>query len=193
MSNDDFLPISTAPKNGYLLLLLLAADETLKNPLEDSPNSTITIGFNNLEHDGCDVWKFSGWCWEHDHFTEGHGIPIGWLPLTKSRQLRAKASYGEEPRILTCVYCGHEYPQDTPAHGSEILTNHIRVCEKHPLRKAEKDISLLRPALVGLIGVDGEIELKKMEAAMRLFPAPEADKAVSINAIHALLATLPSS
>ncbi|MDQ5877333.1 MAG: hypothetical protein QG638_64, partial [Pseudomonadota bacterium] len=20
-------------------------------------------------------------------------------------------------RILTCVYCGHAYPQDTPAHG----------------------------------------------------------------------------
>ena len=25
-------------------------------------------------------------------------------------------------RILTCVYCGHEYPQNTPAHGSQVLT-----------------------------------------------------------------------
>ena len=24
-------------------------------------------------------------------------------------------------RILTCVYCGHEYPQDTPAAGSQVL------------------------------------------------------------------------
>jgi hypothetical protein len=94
-------------------------------------------------------------------------------------------------RILTCVYCGHEYPQDTPAHGSEVLTEHIKVCERHPMRKAEGDITLLRTALAGLIGADTEAELQQMEAAMRLLPAPEADKAVSINAIHALLATMP--
>ena len=94
-------------------------------------------------------------------------------------------------RILTCVYCGHAYPQDTPAHGSQVLTDHIRVCEKHPMRKAEADIAMLRAALVGLIGVDGEDELRQMEATMRLLPAPDADKAVSINAIHALLATVP--
>lgn len=93
-------------------------------------------------------------------------------------------------RILTCVYCGHEYPQDTPAHGSDVLTEHIKVCEKHPMRKAESDISLLRSALVGLIGADTEPELKNMEAAMRMLPAPDEDKAVSINAIHALLATM---
>ena len=93
-------------------------------------------------------------------------------------------------RILTCVYCGHEYPQDTPAAGSQVLTDHIRVCEKHPMRKAEADIAMLRAALVGLIGVDGEDELRQMETTMRLLPAPDADKAVSINAIHALLATV---
>ena len=94
-------------------------------------------------------------------------------------------------RILTCVYCGHEYPQDTPAAGSQVLTEHIRVCDKHPMRKAEGDIATLRAALVGLIGADTEQELREMEVTMRLFPAPEADKAVSINAIHALLATMP--
>ena len=94
-------------------------------------------------------------------------------------------------RILTCVYCGQAYPQDTPAHGSQVLTDHIRVCEKHPMRKAEADIAMPRAALVGLIGVDGEDELRQMEATMRLLPAPDADKAVSINAIHALLATVP--
>ncbi len=93
-------------------------------------------------------------------------------------------------RILTCVYCGHEYPQDTPAAGSEILTEHIKVCERHPLRKAESDVAMLRAALVGLIGADTEQELRQMEAAMRVLPAPDADKAVSINAIHALLATM---
>ena len=94
-------------------------------------------------------------------------------------------------RTLTCVYCGHEYHQDTPAAGSQVLTDHIRVCEKHPMRKAEADIGLLRSALTGLIGADTETELRQMEATMRLLPAPEEDKAVSINAIHALLATMP--
>lgn len=66
-------------------------------------------------------------------------------------------------RILTCVYCGHEYPQDTPAHGSQVLTDHIKVCKAHPLRKAEADIALLRSALAGLIGVNTEAELRQME------------------------------
>lgn len=93
-------------------------------------------------------------------------------------------------RILTCVYCGHEYPQNTPAAGNQVLTDHIKICERHPMRKAESDIAMLRAALVGLVGVDGKDELRQMEATMRLLPAPEADKAVGINAIHALLATM---
>ena len=93
-------------------------------------------------------------------------------------------------RILTCVYCGHEYPQDTPAHGSQVLTEHIKVCEQHPMRKAEADIALLRSALAGLIGADTADELRQMEAVMRLLPAPDSDKAVLINAIHVLMATL---
>lgn len=96
-------------------------------------------------------------------------------------------------RILTCVYCGHEYPQDTPAHGSQVLTEHIKVCEAHPLRKAEADIAVLRSALVGLIGVDTEQELRQMEGLIRSHPVPDADKAASINAIHALLATMPTN
>lgn len=95
-----------------------------------------------------------------------------------------------DERILTCVYCGHEYPQDTPAYGSQVLTEHIKVCALHPMRKAETDVAMLRSALVGLIGADTEAELQQMETAMRMLPAPEADKAVSINAIHALLATM---
>lgn len=93
-------------------------------------------------------------------------------------------------RILTCVFCGHEYPQDTPAHGNRVLTEHIKVCDRHPMRKSERDIAMLRAALVGLIGADTDPELRQMEATIRLLPAPEADKAVSINAIHALLATM---
>lgn len=50
----------------------------------------------------------------------------------------------------------------------------------------------LRSALVGLIGVDGREELEAMEAFMRLTPAPAADKAAAVDAIHVLLATLPA-
>lgn len=98
-----------------------------------------------------------------------------------------------EGRVLTCVYCGHEYPQETPAWGNEVLTEHIRVCQKHPMRKAEADMALLRNALVGLVGASDKDELEQMELAVRMMPAPEADKIASLNAIHALLATLPNS
>jgi hypothetical protein len=37
--------------------------------------------------------------------------------------------------ILTCVYCGMAYPEGTPPHGSKILTDHIKICEKHPMSK----------------------------------------------------------
>ena len=78
----------------------------------------------------------------------------------------------------------------TLTESGEVLTEHIKVCERHPMRKAEADIAMLRAALVGLVGADSEQELRQMEATMRLLPAPDADKAVSINAIHALLATM---
>jgi hypothetical protein len=53
------------------------------------------------------------------------------------------------------------------------------------------EASNLRRALVGLVGMDGKQDLEQMEMTMRFMPAPDADKAASINAIHALLATLP--
>ncbi|HDN9511150.1 hypothetical protein [Aeromonas salmonicida] len=60
------------------------------------------------------------------------------------------------------------------------------------LAAAIKDIAMLRSALVGLIGADTEAELRQMEAIMRTRPMPDADRAASINAIHALLATMPA-
>jgi len=54
-------------------------------------------------------------------------------------------------QTLTCVYCGKEYPPGSPAHGASVLTEHIKVCEKHPLRAAEKDIARLRVALLPLM------------------------------------------
>jgi hypothetical protein len=57
--------------------------------------------------------------------------------------------------------------------------------------KVESQRDRLRSALVQLIGVDGRTDLEQMEAVMRLMPAPAEDKAASVDAIHALLATLP--
>lgn len=54
-------------------------------------------------------------------------------------------------------------------------------------------VATLRSALIGLVGAEDETELRGMEATMRLLPAPEADKVASINAIQALLATMPKA
>ena len=90
-------------------------------------------------------------------------------------------------RILTCVYCGHEYPQDTPAHGSKVLTDHISQCEKHPMREVIDQRDKLKSAMAGLIGVSDSAELRSMESIIRLSPAPAADKAAMLDAIHVLL------
>jgi hypothetical protein len=54
----------------------------------------------------------------------------------------------ESARVLTCVYCGQEYPQDTPAWGSQVLTDHIKVCEKHPMRALEAENARLKTEVI---------------------------------------------
>ena len=82
------------------------------------------------------------------------------------------------------------YPEGTPPHGSKVLTDHIKICEKHPMRNVEAKISKLQNALAALIGASTKKELEAMEVAMRTLDAPESDKAISINAIQALLAVI---
>jgi hypothetical protein len=88
--------------------------------------------------------------------------------------------------IVTCVYCGHEYPDGTPTAKHELLTEHIKTCEKHPMREAEKKIEKLRTALAGLVGAETLEELNMLEGVLRSTPAPESDKIAAINAIDAL-------
>ncbi len=45
----------------------------------------------------------------------------------------------------------------------------------------------LRKALADLIGAESVEELLQMEAIIRITAAPDADKVVALNAIHALL------
>ena len=98
-----------------------------------------------------------------------------------------------EGRILTCVYCGQEYPQDTPAAGSQILTDHIKICDKHPMRKAEETIKMLRSALIGVVGSSDKKELLNMESVTKTYMAhgsvPQKDGVGMINAIRAIIET----
>ena len=95
-----------------------------------------------------------------------------------------------ENNVLTCVYCGHQYPDGTPAAKHELLTEHIKVCESHPMREAENKISILKDALVGLIGTDDLKELNEMEAIVRASMIPQSDLVATVNAIDALRLTI---
>ncbi len=74
-------PMNTAPRDGTMIRLLVQFTE---HATEDTAGPAWTIGARNdhnvgeLEWGG---WQFAGWCWTHDHFTEGKGTPVGWLPL----------------------------------------------------------------------------------------------------------------
>ena len=81
--------------------------------------------------------------------------------------------------VVTCVYCGLEYPKGTPTSKNSLLTEHIKVCEKHPM-KALKD------ALIGLVGAGTKEELDSMEIALRLVPAPGRDVVVMLAALDAI-------
>ncbi len=100
----------------------------------------------------------------------------------------------EEPltqnNVVTCVYCGHEYPDGTPTSQHELLTAHIRVCLKHPMRRAEGRIIRLRNALRAVVGAASKEDLEGMRSTMPLLPIPEAERLTAVTAIDALLAEL---
>jgi hypothetical protein len=71
--------------------------------------------------------------------------------LRKGRRDGATLRYiraGLHPaQVVTCVYCGQEYPPGTPTSQADALTAHIKVCEKHPMRAAEQLIRDLKAAI----------------------------------------------
>jgi hypothetical protein len=75
------LPMETAPRDGTMIRLLV---EFTDHATEDCAGPAWTIGACNDDEVMADEragWQFAGWCWTHDHFTEGEGRPIGWLPM----------------------------------------------------------------------------------------------------------------
>jgi len=81
------------------------------------------------------------------------------------------------------------YPEGTPPAKAQILTDHIKVCPKHPLRESEEIRKKLRKALAELVGASEKTELEAMEVTIRSTPGPEKDKTAVINAIHVLIET----
>ncbi len=59
-----------------------------------------------------------------------------------------------ERNVVTCVFCGHEYPTGTPRAQHQALTDHVAVCDKHPAaafrlraEKAEEEAARLTSSL----------------------------------------------
>lgn len=91
---------------------------------------------------------------------------------------------------LTCVYCGMAYPEGTPPHGAQILTEHIKVCEKHPLRAAEAKIAKLREALIFLVGESRKEKLEEMIHQIDNMPGvSDYDRISTIKAMRVLIET----
>ncbi len=74
-------PISTAPRDGTILLLLVSF---VDNSLEDSDAFQVTIGANTYDHSEIDQWEIAGWHWGYDEFTKGHGSVLGWYAPLES-------------------------------------------------------------------------------------------------------------
>ena len=74
-----WFPMEGAPKDGRLIILLIADGD---NMIDDAEFGR-TVGHNNYEMDNEDRWQFAGWCWTHDHYVEGRGKPVAWLPFPR--------------------------------------------------------------------------------------------------------------
>ena len=65
------------------------------------------------------------------------------------------ADIQEEECILMCAYCGKEYPSETPTSNCAALTEHIKICPKHPLAKTLDELTTIKVTLdtCGLTGI----------------------------------------
>lgn len=85
-----------AAPEGEMLRLYVQFEE---HPTDDVPGGACaaTIGFKDSEG-----WHFAGWCWSHDHFTDGKGKPVAWLPMLSAHPPAADARVAER-----CKCCGY--------------------------------------------------------------------------------------
>lgn len=99
-------PMDSAPRDGTMVRLLVQFDD---HATEDTAGPAWTIGScndDNVPEDQWVGWQFAGWCWAHDHFTEGRGTPVGWLPMLGPAAQRPGAGQVTEERcesgLSTC-------------------------------------------------------------------------------------------
>jgi hypothetical protein len=86
------------------------------------------------------------WCLNCE--TEHNGV----CPWDVVKQLREeKTKYQEawkgaqkKDQVIRCAFCGHAYPPGTPTHQADLLTEHIAVCEAHPVGKKLRKVTLER-------------------------------------------------
>lgn len=62
-----FRAMTGAPRDGRMLILVvpLSGDHAID---DNTSGYGLTVGHNNFDNDGEDVWQYVGWCWEHDHY-----------------------------------------------------------------------------------------------------------------------------
>lgn len=84
VQQETWRPMRTAPRDGTMVRLLVEFDEHATEV--DDPAATIgACNDDNVPDDQRTGWQFAGWCWTHDHFTEGKGTPVAWLPMHPDR------------------------------------------------------------------------------------------------------------
>lgn len=127
-------PMDSAPADGTMVRLLVQFED---HATEDTEGPAWTIGACNDDNVGDDErvgWQFAGWCWDHDHFTEGKGTPVGWLPLidtspkgvTMHNDGSSEAQFIADAERLNCtVYGGSGHVDDTPKGGSNVVSEYI--------------------------------------------------------------------
>lgn len=60
--------------------------------------------------------------------------------LTAKRdEARAQLAAGPD-KVLRCAFCAQPYPDGTPEAKSQILADHIRVCEVHPVGRENREL-----------------------------------------------------
>lgn len=135
------------------------------------------------------IWPFGpGWWKPKDPVADL--VRAGALAAAELDRHRGYDGSEGDQCVITCVYCGQEYPTGTPTHGAKILTDHIKVCEKHPMRKLEADLAAVRKAMFNFIGAESVEELKGIANVIRQQPDGE-NKTLALDAIQTLIATEP--
>lgn len=88
-----FLPMAAWDQRDEAVLLTV--DYRDGDHAIDDAFIALTIGHNNdhnVDEGEGEGWLFAGWCWSHDHYVQGKGKPIGWLPLPHHLARAAEAA-----------------------------------------------------------------------------------------------------